>query len=110
MTWAQRTMCGKVAKVAAASEDKAETPEERAEREQRERRLHTLTCFVVAMGIVEGTSSTMTSALFLLLPLNPAIIGGAPVPWHYVLKIWAIQVFFCHARTIENGYEVEKVE
>mmetsp|Transcript_47831 Transcript_47831/g.133091 ORF Transcript_47831/g.133091 Transcript_47831/m.133091 type:complete len:146 (+) Transcript_47831:895-1332(+) len=32
MTWAQRTMCGKVAKVAAASEDEAETAEERAER------------------------------------------------------------------------------
>jgi len=55
------------------------------------------------MGIVEGTSSAMTSALFLLLPLNPAIIGGAPVPWHYVLQIGAIQVFVLACK-IENGY------
>ena len=44
------------------------------------------------MGIVEGASCIMTAALYLLVPLNPRVVGGEPVPWDYVLKIWAIQV------------------
>mmetsp|Transcript_72976 Transcript_72976/g.207986 ORF Transcript_72976/g.207986 Transcript_72976/m.207986 type:complete len:170 (-) Transcript_72976:490-999(-) len=48
----------------------------------------------VSLGIIEGTSSTMTSSLFLMLPLNPSVIGGKPIPADYVAKLWAVQMLF----------------
>ena len=100
ISWAKGVLCGGgAARIAAVSErandennEDIEAPEEQAKREEREKRLHTTTCFVIVMGMVEGSSSTMTSALFLLVPLNPRVIGGEPIPWHYVLQVWVIQV------------------
>ena len=94
--WAKGVLCGgrKATQVAMASgegEVAVETPKERRWRELKEQRLKT-TCFTVAMGIVEGTSSTMTAALFVLLPLNPRVIGGLPIPRHYVMQMWVVQV------------------
>lgn len=71
-----------------------ETPTERADRQRKEQRLRNMTKLAVIMGVVEGASSTMTAGLFLLLPLNPSVVGGEPVPWPYVLKVWGIQICF----------------
>ena len=34
---------------------------------------------------------TMTSAMYLLLPLSPATVGGAAYSWQWVIQIWVIQ-------------------
>lgn len=97
IVWCKGMMCGgRTHRVVAADDGEeggaAEMPADRANRKLKEQRLRNLTMFVVVMGIVEGCSCIMTAALYLLLPLQPRVIGGEPVPWHYVAKIWAIQV------------------
>ena len=45
----------------------------RNELREKDQRVQTLTCVAVTLGIVEGVSSTMTSALYLFNPLNPRV-------------------------------------
>ena len=60
---------------------KKRADEERAQ--WKKDRIRTMTNVSVSLGIIEGTSSTMTSSLFLMLPLNPSVIGGKPIPGTY---------------------------
>eukprot|EP00618_Florenciella_parvula_P017442 CAMPEP_0119465102 /NCGR_PEP_ID=MMETSP1344-20130328/386_1 /TAXON_ID=236787 /ORGANISM="Florenciella parvula, Strain CCMP2471" /LENGTH=701 /DNA_ID=CAMNT_0007497343 /DNA_START=366 /DNA_END=2470 /DNA_ORIENTATION=+ len=58
------------------------------------RRVRLLTNVAVSLGMVEGISSTMTSAMFLITRINPGVVGGEPLDTMYVAKLWAIQMLF----------------
>jgi len=36
----------------------------------------------------------MTSALFILVPLSPRVIGGLPIPATHVATMWVVQMVF----------------
>ena len=41
---------------------------------------------------MEGAACVIASALFIILPLNPGEVGGAPIPWERSLSVAAITV------------------
>ena len=75
-----------------ALEQAAKAVEER--RRTKARRVRLLTNVAVSLGMVEGISSTMTSAMFLITRINPGVVGGEPLDRMYVFKLWAIQMLF----------------
>ena len=46
------------------------------------------------MGLMEGSASAMTLGLFLMLPLQPSKVGGAPEDAETLLSLWFITFVF----------------
>ena len=55
---------------------------------------HALTNLAVCFGPVEGASASMTTALFILMPLNPSYTGQEPIQWHRAVILWLISMLF----------------
>ena len=53
-----------------------------------------LTAMVAALGPLEGASITLTTLLFLFLPMNPNEYDGEPIPASHIISIWAIAIVF----------------
>ena len=57
----------------------------------RHRALTNLACM---LGAIEGATITMTTSLFISMPLAPGGVGASPVPWERALLLWAISIAF----------------
>lgn len=53
-----------------------------------------LTNLAVSFGPVEGASASMTTALFILMPLNPSYVGGRRIRWYRSVILWLISMLF----------------
>mmetsp|Transcript_25643 Transcript_25643/g.59797 ORF Transcript_25643/g.59797 Transcript_25643/m.59797 type:complete len:564 (+) Transcript_25643:86-1777(+) len=67
---------------------------EAAEASHVRERVHLLSGLAVMMGIMEGSASVMTFALFLMCPINPSKVGAPADKWDALLVLWLISFVF----------------